>query len=71
MRKLYRLEKDKKIGGVCAGLADMLNWDPTLVRLAVVFAAVLTGFFPVIVTYLVAWYLMPEKDVMTSERGNE
>jgi len=61
MKKLYRLEEGKKIAGICAGLADMLNADVTLVRLAFVFATILTGIWPGIITYLVGWYLIPEK----------
>ena len=32
-KKLYRSTKDKKIAGVCGGLAEYLNTDPTVVRL--------------------------------------
>lgn len=32
-KKLYRSTKDKKIAGVCGGLAEFLNTDPTVVRL--------------------------------------
>lgn len=32
-KKLYRSEKNRKIGGVCGGLGEYLNIDPTLVRL--------------------------------------
>lgn len=32
-KKLYRSQKDKKIGGVCGGLGEYLNIDSTLVRL--------------------------------------
>jgi phage shock protein C len=59
--KLYRVNEGKKIAGICAGIAEIYNLDVTLVRLAVVFATALTAFWPGIVTYLVAWYLIPEK----------
>lgn len=36
-KKLYRSEKDKKIAGVCGGLAEYFDIDPTLVRLAWIF----------------------------------
>ena len=32
-KKLYRSETDKKIAGVCGGLAEYLNVDPTIIRL--------------------------------------
>ena len=32
-KKLYRSVNDKKIAGVCAGVAEYFGWDPTMVRL--------------------------------------
>jgi phage shock protein C len=72
MKKLYRIEKNKLIAGVCAGVADNYNIDVTLVRLAAVFLTVLTAWMPGIVTYLVAWYLLPDKNELSkSSEGNE
>lgn len=72
MKKLYRLEKNKLIAGVCAGVAENYNIDVTIVRLAVVFLTVLTVWAPGIVTYLVAWYLLPEKNELNkSSEGTE
>jgi phage shock protein C len=62
MQKIYRLEKGKKISGICAGVAEIFNIDVTLVRLAFVFLTALTMIWPGIVTYLVGWYLIPVKD---------
>lgn len=62
MKKLYRLNEGKKIAGICAGIAEIYKIDVTLVRLAFVFATVLTGIWPGVVTYLVGWYLIPEKE---------
>jgi phage shock protein PspC (stress-responsive transcriptional regulator) len=62
MKKIYRLREGKKIAGICAGIADMYNFDVTIVRIAVVFLTVLTQVFPGVVAYLVGWYLMPERD---------
>jgi len=47
--------------GVCAGIADMFVVDPMTVRIAVVFGTVATGFWPGIITYFVAWFLLPDK----------
>jgi phage shock protein PspC (stress-responsive transcriptional regulator) len=52
-----RSSRDKKIGGVCAGLADYFDLDPTLVRvlwLLAVFCAG-TGFL----VYLILWIVLP------------
>jgi phage shock protein PspC (stress-responsive transcriptional regulator) len=52
-----RSSRDKKLGGVCAGVADYFDLDPTLVRvvwlLAVFFAG--TGFL----VYLILWIVLP------------
>jgi phage shock protein C len=61
MKKLYRDEYHGKIAGICAGLADMLNADVTVVRLAAVFLCVATGLWPGIVTYLVGWAIIPDR----------
>jgi len=56
-KKLMRSRRDKKIGGVCAGLAEYFDLDPTIVRviwfLAVFFAG--TGFL----VYVVLWIVLP------------
>ena len=60
-RRLVRRTDDKMLGGVCAGLADHLGLDPTLVRVLTVLATVL-GAGSVVIAYLVAWVIVP-KDV--------
>ena len=59
MRKLYRSMTDKKIAGVCGGIAKIYNIDSTLVRLVFVLLFLLTGFFPIGLLYIVAWIIMP------------
>jgi phage shock protein C len=61
MKKLYLSKTDRKILGVCGGLAEMLGMDSTLVRLALVFLCLLTGILPLIVTYIIAGIITPEK----------
>jgi len=62
-RRLVRRTDDKMLGGVCAGVADHLGLDRTLVRVLTVLVTVL-GFGSVIIAYLVAWLIIP-KDVDT------
>ena len=57
-RRLVRRTDDRMIGGVCAGLADHLGLDPTLVRVLTVVVTVL-GFGSVVIAYLVAWVIIP------------
>ncbi|MBG0770710.1 MAG: PspC domain-containing protein [Anaerolineaceae bacterium] len=58
-KKLYRNTDQSMIGGVCAGLADYLNADPTLIRLLFVFLALTgtAGFW----VYLVMWIVVPAR----------
>ncbi len=59
--RLTRNPADGMIGGVCAGIADYYNLDPTLVRLGWLAAAVVTGGIAV-PAYAIAWLLMPRPD---------
>ncbi len=68
--KLYRMEKGKKIAGICAGIADSFKMDVTLVRLIFIFTTVLTGIWPGVITYLAAWYLLPEKEKFEETQKN-
>ncbi|MBQ6997974.1 MAG: PspC domain-containing protein [Oscillospiraceae bacterium] len=57
-KKLYRSRKDQKIAGVCAGLAEYINMDPTVVR--VIWALVaLSG--AGVLAYIVCALVIPEK----------
>ena len=58
-KKLYRIEEGKKIAGVCGGLAEYFNIDPTLIRLGWALAALCGG--TGLVAYIVAAIIMPEK----------
>jgi phage shock protein PspC (stress-responsive transcriptional regulator) len=59
-RRLARSDDSKMIAGVCGGIADYLDWDPTLVRVAYVLISVFTLFSGVI-AYLVLWIVMPKE----------
>lgn len=60
-RRLYRTSDNRVIAGICGGLAQIFRMDPTVLRLIIVVIALVTGFFPMILTYLIAWGLIPEK----------
>jgi phage shock protein C len=59
-RRLVRSRNNRYIGGVCGGVADYLNMDPTLVRVLTVVVSVFTG-VPIIL-YLIALFLLPEEE---------
>ncbi|MBE3518794.1 MAG: PspC domain-containing protein [Firmicutes bacterium] len=67
MKRLYRSSKDRRILGVCGGLAEYFEVDPTLVRLGVAVITLFTGFVPGIVLYILAAVLMPEEPQTRSE----
>jgi phage shock protein C len=71
-RKLMRSRADRKIAGVCAGLAPHLDLDVTVVRLLAIFITLATGICPGIVTYLLAWMIVPSepelKPVLASQQ---
>ncbi|WP_420420583.1 PspC domain-containing protein [Simkania sp.] len=60
-KKLYRSVRDRKISGICGGIAEALSIDPTIVRLVVLFALLITGVVPVLVGYIVGTLIIPEK----------
>lgn len=62
MKKLYLSETDKKIAGVCGGIAEYFGVDSTLVRLIWVLASIfLTACIGGIVAYLIAWAIIPPR----------
>jgi phage shock protein PspC (stress-responsive transcriptional regulator) len=65
--RLTRSENDKIIGGVCAGLANYLRIDPSIVRL--LFALITFGGFGTgLLIYIVMWIVLPAKNTTVSIR---
>lgn len=60
-KKLYRSNRDKMISGVCAGVANYLNIDPTLVRVIYAVLAVFTAFVPCLILYIVLAIVIPQE----------
>ena len=58
-KKFERSKSNRVLGGVCAGVANYLNMDPTLVRVLTVVISLFTG-VPIIL-YIIALFLMPEE----------
>jgi phage shock protein C len=59
MKKLYRSETNKRLAGVCGGIGEMLDVDPTIIRVVTVVLALVTGIFPLAVGYIIAWLVFP------------
>jgi phage shock protein C len=62
MKQLHLSRMDKKIFGVCGGFGETYNLDPNLIRILVVFLALVTGVLPMVLTYLAARLLLPKGD---------
>lgn len=63
MKKLYLSSTNKKIGGVCGGIAEYFNIDASIVRLAWIILTIFTSGAGLI-AYLIAWMVIPsETDV--------
>ncbi|MFC1543153.1 PspC domain-containing protein [Candidatus Neomarinimicrobiota bacterium] len=60
MQKLYRSRTDQKIAGICGGLSEIYNFDSNLIRLGLVFIGIVTQIVPAVVTYIIAWIILPE-----------
>ena len=64
-KKLYRSKKDKMIAGVCGGIADYFDVDPTLIRLLTVLFVILGG--AGVVAYIIAWIIIPKNPGQVSD----
>jgi phage shock protein C len=60
MKKLY-LSKNKKVSGVCGGIGEYFDIDPSIIRLAWIVMTILTGIAPGIIAYIVAAIVIPPK----------
>jgi phage shock protein C len=58
-RKLYRSRSNRMVAGVCGGIAEYSNMDPTIVRVLMVILAFFTG-GGALLAYPVLWMVMPE-----------
>ncbi len=58
-KRLYKIENGKKIDGVCGGIAEYFDIDPTIVRLLWVFFSLCVG--SGVLAYIIAAIIMPRK----------
>lgn len=58
-KKLYRNEQHKVIGGVCAGLADYLNMDVSIIRVLFLLTFVFKG--GGLLVYIIMWIAVPKR----------
>ena len=60
VKKLYLSDTDKKIGGVCGGLGEYFEIDPTFVRVVFILIALLSCGLGVL-AYILIWMIIPRK----------
>jgi phage shock protein PspC (stress-responsive transcriptional regulator) len=60
-RRLERDQENQLVAGVLAGLANYFDQDPRLFRLVAIIFLILTGIFPGLLFYLIAWFMIPTK----------
>jgi phage shock protein C len=64
-RRLTRSSRHKIIAGVCGGIAEYFDLDPTVVRVAYVLLSIASVAFPGILAYIVLMFVMPPPDAST------
>ena len=57
-KRLYRSRKEKIFGGVCGGIAEYLNTDPTLIRILWIIFTLAVG--SGVLAYIIAWIIIPK-----------
>jgi len=60
-KRLYRSTTNRKIAGVCGGMGDYFDTDPTVIRIIAVVLLFVTGLVPLFLAYLVLWVVIPER----------
>lgn len=60
-QRLYRSRTERMVGGVLGGIAQRYNADPTIVRLAYVAFALVTGIVGATLLYIIAMIVIPEE----------
>lgn len=65
--KLYRSRENRMLGGVCGGLGEYFDIDPTLVRLLFVFGAFLGVPGALLLIYLVMLVVVPQTELVVTD----
>ncbi|MFT5750121.1 MAG: phage shock protein C [Ancylomarina sp.] len=60
MKKKLQRSSNKMVAGVCAGIAEYLGLDVTIVRVAYVLISIFSAGFPGLIVYLILMFVMPD-----------
>jgi phage shock protein C len=61
-RPLRRSVANRWIAGVCGGIAEYFDLDPTLVRVVYVLLSIFSAAFPGTLVYIILWIVIPERE---------
>jgi len=59
-RRLFR-SADSMLGGVCGGIAEYFDLDPTLVRVGYLVLSIISAAFPGLLVYIILWIIIPSR----------
>jgi phage shock protein C len=65
-KRLYRSRDERMLAGVCGGLGEYLNTDPTIIRIVFIIVALIGFIGGGIILYLALWLIIPEEPLSTS-----
>lgn len=66
--RLYRSKDNRILGGVCGGIAEHLDIDPSLIRIITVLL-IFSGISPIF--YLIMWLIIPSEEEVTGTRSRD
>ena len=66
-KRVYRDQDTAVVAGVLSGLAEYFRQDPVVFRLVAIVLLILTGIFPGVLFYLLAWAIVPRKPKMEAD----
>ena len=66
-KRWYRSRKDKMIGGVCGGIGEYFDIDPTIIRILFVIGLIMAAGF---LAYIILWVVVPEEPLMPEPANN-
>jgi len=66
MKKLYRSRENKIWCGVIGGIGEYFDVDPVILRILLAAMVVFTGFFPGLIVYIAACFIVPKRPSSTS-----
>ena len=66
VKQLYRSRTNRILGGVCGGIGEYTNIDPTIIRLLLIVLTLAGG--AGVLFYIIAWIIIPEKPIEYSQQ---